>query len=444
MKNILLTASLLLVYGLSSAQQNVSNDWLNSVNNHFFVDKEDSYHHKASFINSINQQNRQRALNLENEQEGLVAMDIPGINRSEFQYNGLGQNSITKNFDWDDNSNVLYLSSEEHYTYSTEGIFESQIIYSEFDTLSSTWTFAELSEFTYLPNGLLEMHIISNQSSGSQDFVLSKKTEYAYNEYDLVITEKNYYYTPESTWDLSEIVQYTYTYTMPGTVESKVVAFQSPPDTFWYKSDSTFFAYNTNGELIEEESYSWDSFELLWYPQIKSILSWDEYGNVIEQNSSMWENEVWAPFILADFVYDLSILNTDVLYPVGLMNDAPFNNKILAQTISIWTGMFFMPFISIGFEYDMISLISSSEFNESVWNVYPNPISSGERLMLEAWEPEHGTGQFSLYNVNGSLLMQQSINANPFVELGNLPAGLYLYQLKSGNNLLHRGKLIVQ
>jgi uncharacterized protein YceK len=108
------------------------------------------------------------------------------------------------------------------------------------------------------------------------------------------------------------------------------------------------------------------------------------------------------------------------------------------------------------FEYNPYTLITKSEFipvrvgittnNESVpldaeWEVYPNPATN---QVTFTWNNYFEKLNLKIYQVTGACVSEKEINSNETVSLGNIPKGMYLYQLADKKQILKTGKLVIR
>ncbi len=71
--------------------------------------------------------------------------------------------------------------------------------------------------------------------------------------------------------------------------------------------------------------------------------------------------------------------------------------------------------------------------------LYPNPVSN--ELFIEAGEK---TGlSIKLYNMMGSLVLDQNIDGNQSINTGKLASGIYTYKIYQNNNEQKIGKLVI-
>lgn len=76
----------------------------------------------------------------------------------------------------------------------------------------------------------------------------------------------------------------------------------------------------------------------------------------------------------------------------------------------------------------------------------PNPIRSGRTTLTYALPQEHPFAWWYIYNANGQMISSRKLDTSQNsreVELGNLPSGLYVWDLRIGNRNVSSGKLQV-
>jgi PKD repeat protein len=74
-------------------------------------------------------------------------------------------------------------------------------------------------------------------------------------------------------------------------------------------------------------------------------------------------------------------------------------------------------------------------------HIYPNPVSSNDKLYLKGVQ---GEARLTLYNTNGKVVLQQFVSESQnYITLSKLPAGQYFYAVQE-NTSFYRGKLTIQ
>jgi hypothetical protein len=63
------------------------------------------------------------------------------------------------------------------------------------------------------------------------------------------------------------------------------------------------------------------------------------------------------------------------------------------------------------------------------WKVYPNP--TNDILMISGITKKT---QYSLFNINGQLIVSGNIEQNEKIDMSDFPSGLYIIKLKSESN----------
>ena len=81
-------------------------------------------------------------------------------------------------------------------------------------------------------------------------------------------------------------------------------------------------------------------------------------------------------------------------------------------------------------------------FASASWSIYPNPAHHSFFVAL-ADVATVKSGKFFLYNITGQLVREIDFAGQSKIEVNrsSLPAGLYIYKLQAGSNLLGTGKI---
>lgn len=80
--------------------------------------------------------------------------------------------------------------------------------------------------------------------------------------------------------------------------------------------------------------------------------------------------------------------------------------------------------------------------NDDGYALHPNPLSTRSKLSFA--NPGAETLRFTLVNIQGKTVLQQSTNSNQlWIEGGRLRSGVYVFKLRSETKLFARGKLVV-
>jgi hypothetical protein len=75
--------------------------------------------------------------------------------------------------------------------------------------------------------------------------------------------------------------------------------------------------------------------------------------------------------------------------------------------------------------------------------VYPNPFT--ESVTIEVKGRLYDRLQMSIYDLTGQLVSQEVFNNNTIlIHRNQLAAGMYVYKLESGGQLINTGKLMVR
>nr|WP_321235200.1 T9SS type A sorting domain-containing protein [uncultured Psychroserpens sp.] len=116
---------------------------------------------------------------------------------------------------------------------------------------------------------------------------------------------------------------------------------------------------------------------------------------------------------------------------------------IIPNTASIFFD-FNAPIVTNTFETEFVEeSLSISELDEIVFNVFPNPAK--EQITIELGAVNYGILTFNIVDIQGKLIIEQSINQSNTtdIDISDLQSGLYFVKLNAGNEILVK-KLIIE
>ena len=126
-------------------------------------------------------------------------------------------------------------------------------------------------------------------------------------------------------------------------------------------------------------------------------------------------------------------------YVVGIGDYLSSSNNIYSSSSS-QIVYFYKDGIPCGDE--VLVNISENETNTQQIQVYPNP--TNEILQIRAVKSNYFLN-FELQDIFGKIINVSNINSKEFVlDVGDLPAGLYLYLIREKNEIIQQGKLIIK
>jgi hypothetical protein len=127
---------------------------------------------------------------------------------------------------------------------------------------------------------------------------------------------------------------------------------------------------------------------------------------------------------------------------VGLVNGAGNTNQMMSYSLTDdepYNGISYYRLKQTDFNglYEYFKLVSVQCDPDSEKNIFPNP-SSG-KFTLEA------KGKLTIYNLNGEeIYFEENMLDTKQIDLSEQSKGIYFYQLKSSNEIMTSGKIIIE
>lgn len=197
---------------------------------------------------------------------------------------------------------------------------------------------------------------------------------------------------------------------------------------------SLIYPTNETTDIIEKPEFKWNSVEGAEHYRlqvVRSILSWSEELIILDVDNIM------------DTVYtDEEVLQLGEFYSWRVMAANEFGYSEPSQIFK--------------FQVNTISAVESENselpVEYSLYQNYPNPFNPSTRIMFDL--PESGFTTLRVYNLLGqeiAVLVQEQLNAGKYsvtfeaASFGRqLPSGIYIYRLNSGNKLFTRKMMLVK
>ena len=85
-------------------------------------------------------------------------------------------------------------------------------------------------------------------------------------------------------------------------------------------------------------------------------------------------------------------------------------------------------------------------YQNGLFKIYPNPVTSGGQLFLENKKQQFSNNQYtvSLYNLSGAKVMERQANLRKPLTLPQLPPGIYTILIHNKQRLIYSQKLLLQ
>jgi hypothetical protein len=99
---------------------------------------------------------------------------------------------------------------------------------------------------------------------------------------------------------------------------------------------------------------------------------------------------------------------------------------------TLWIDDIYLNYKELGIKQNLLSTLKAKAF--------PNPATEVLNIELN----EHFAGNISVYNISGSLVMEENVNGTECqLNIAALAAGNYAYKLMNGNTIFAQGKFVV-
>ena len=329
---------------------------------------------------------------------------------TQFFYNSNGQLTNDLNHGWEDNTWIINTRT----TYTYENNLQAVMITENWE--NDTWVPYMKSQWTYNENGRVTS--ILDQNSVNNEWVNSSQITYTYSGNNC--TELLMQDWVNETWETTHRTTYEYdgegnnivsiseTFIMGISIKSKTINTfenglkvtelnQSLEGTEWVDVSKSTYTYNESRQQTQFVSEQWTGAE--WMYTINGLYTYDADGNNTEILTQIWQNDAWVNFMKVTINYQQT---TDV-------EEAAISN----QPISF-----------------------------RLFQNYPNPFNPSTKIKYSIPYVETRRGvfvQLKVYDILGNevaVLVNEEKPAGEYqaeFNAANLPSGLYLYRLQSGN-----------
>jgi len=372
------------------------------------------------------------------------------------------------------------------YNYDTNGNLTKETIL-VWDYLNKIWGNYSISEKTYSNNRLntLTNWYFSNYVV-PQWWDTGNREEYKYNLSGNLIKTNYYYWEKEnSTWILYSFSDYTsdekgfinqvityrvngliiensvkidYNYDTKGNITLKMVYHWNwiPDSKDWdvfVESRKIEYTYNNDGNIVRQKISNWPFERSYTFEHLVSI-----NGNMINETYSCFDGEVYTDEEYngkREFISDINYTKTDLIIPFNI-NDLilgdvfdeyeseyqsfPFNHKLVSELISTYGKdgilhdrlfqLYYSPFETTG-------ITQNQNLN---FSFYPNP---ADEVVTFNWTSKVNTLNLKLFQINGTLILDQVVTKGNPVSIKQFEKGIYTYKLSDGNKILYTGKLLL-
>jgi hypothetical protein len=368
------------------------------------------------------------------------------------------------------------------YTYTTNPMLASSILYQSWQTSNVSWVNSRLYNYTYDANGNTTNILTKDWKAGA--WVNSSQYTYTYNINNLMITFlQEIWDASTNNWINYNLINYAYTTFNKLSLDSGQK--WNKPSSSWINNYKSLYTYDANNFLIKWNYNTWDTtvHNYLQSQQFQYIN--DATGNTIETLTLNFNGSIWDTLYKDVNHYNGCILPVDLI-SFGAIKDnktvklnwqtgseinlSHFNIQrstdgnhfenigVVKATNQIgnqyrFNNLLTIPYSSTTFYYrleivDKDGIVTYSEIkkveitNEQVFiKVYPNPATNDIKI------DGKNICQICLKDITGRILHKQ-VYRSPIgstqLKVSNIAIGILFLEIQTLDGILHTQKVIIQ
>jgi len=354
--------------------------------------------------------------------------------RREYFFDQNERVSEVIDFQWNFELENWFLSERFDYAYSQDSLAVERIGYSR-DTTLQAWNFFEKYLFNLDQEGNIITDTTFNWDQDLQDWIFYERSIRMYNSFGNLIDLESF----DSNNQISDKREVFYN--SAGLI-SEELNYHDNAGSFQLENRITYI-YEDDTKLIEQLTEIIDDSNNFSNSQ-RILINSDDQGNRISSERYLWDSDNMTWF-LDDFnnrEYDFSTLFDEIRLPItssiSSINEDLFHHKIQSEirsSIDLDGNQF--DELETYYEYNDLP-INSIDLTTANHKLYPNPVFDKFKI-----EFEEGTSEtsFHLFDQHGRQVRQQVIGNVDVINISELPAGVYYYQLLN-NQKNELGKIV--
>jgi len=343
------------------------------------------------------------------------------LRKDEYSYDSNGNQILQIIYIRRNNVWVEWLKRE--YTYDSNGNQTLMIMY---EWINNAWRLDSKSEVAYDSNGNMTMEIryewVNNMWQGS-----GQPREYVYDSNGNLIMA--IYYMWENNVRREDWKQ-EYAYDNNGN--QIMYSSYTWENNAWIGSWKQEYAYDSNGNEILYIVYNWENNEWKENSKSKSEYTYDSNGNRTMVISYRWENNMWIESGKSEFAFDLSVSMSNVLFTedsffwitfANVRDGNNYFNKITGRKRYQWIENAWQESNTTTFYYSQLPT-NIPNISTSSLSIFPNPVFENFTI---SGITENTFLQIT--DLNGRILLQQTVAPNEQISVGHLSAGVYFVRV---------------
>lgn len=391
----------------------------------------------------------------------LDSMVHHGWYKYNFTYDAEGNNAVDLLSYW--TSTEDWMAEEKvEIAYNEANLPEERIEwYLNFLTMELQMTTREV--FTYQENGLIAETAIYTWND--EDWVLQAEIIYDYDELDHLLESTIYEWDAtteglEAAWkqvfmytdtgELTEILflmwngsewmnqsSELYTLNSAGLVTEILYSFWNANEEVFLPQAKDERVYDDSGRLISETFAFWNESESDWTGGFRDTFEYDDFDNVATHIFHSWEEDLmdYVPAGQTSLTYDHDYLLSETMIPAYFSPEFYYHIP-LSLTFSEWVMEEWIESETADLYYTLLDITSVNDLPTAPFAIYPNPFHESIRFSGPE-SPE----RFTLFDLQGRVVLQKQMAGALEVSTGHLPAGMYVYRVE-GMHSSQTGKLV--
>lgn len=355
-----------------------------------------------------------------------------------YSYNSNDQVTAEVEYWWNDSTN------------SWETLYKMELVYNNDGHLSKIYNY-DFENESFVLYSKAELILNSNNDFSSyiySDFenniwITTAAEEWEYNINNQLISETYYDVINGNNINTS---RWIYSYS-GDKLNSTLLENWNEDLTEWQSSRKNEYSYNSNNLLTSDIEYYWENNS--WVNSYKENFTYDGFNNTITSKSYYWDetDNSWKNSFDYSHNYNTLILKGNVLSIEDVFGEynisVSYENMYLGYTnynYDYFTGQA-KPWSKASYYYSEYTLYTNNLSPLNSMNIFPNPA----REFIQVTGNKANNITLKISSIEGKNMQISKIN-NPQekITISKLPSGIYFYTLIDENLNIFNGSLIKQ
>lgn len=400
------------------------------------------------YVNSTLTKSKLRTMAANKEKLDSLVVQLPDANdvlqnysKSYFRYDITGNLKSSIDYFWD--TNVSAWVPDERWTivYNQNGLAESLVMH-DWDESASAWVLSGRELRAYNNAGLQTESVFTSWDANSNLWVNDYRIVYEYDSNDQLISVSDFLFNDTANnWDPFSIWEYEY---LNGLVSKRTLFLYSGMQKDLQQKEE--YTYNANDLLTETNIFIWNA---AWLLQGQTTYAYNSDGELIEEVNFV-NGTALIPETKLVYSYPFSV-DMDMLVLPDLLNGF---NSMPDQDILANTSEYSYNSSTQSWELVSKSMVYFSEFDETVtallppsndgiqFSVYPNPAIDYIKISSEVIS-EHAVSLEVMDLYGNKVFDVEQFEMSESISLSGLQKGVYFVRLIK-NGEINAQKFVLQ